>query len=103
MTEFGVSRRCKTLPPQFRERCFDPREDRGLPEFRKYLLCRGQLLKCKFTSFLSFAKQANEQFCMASVMSCWIEMRILQHTSRQSAKTRWCSRHRLQKKGQIPQ
>ena len=59
---------------QFRERGFDPREDRGLSELRKYPLCLGQVLKCKRTSFLSFAKQAKKQVCMANVMSRRIEI-----------------------------
>src|ERR1700751_178122 len=92
----------RTLPPQFRERCFDAHEDRGLPELRKYPLSIGQVIKCKCASFLSLAKQAKKQLCMAGVMPFRIEVRILQHTSRQGAKTRWRGCHRLQKDRQIP-
>jgi glyoxylase-like metal-dependent hydrolase (beta-lactamase superfamily II) len=62
-----------------------------------------QAVKARRPSFLRFAKQAKKQFCMPSVMSLRIEMRILQHTSRQGAKTRWCGCDRLQKDRQIPQ
>jgi hypothetical protein len=66
----------RALLPQFRQRGFDPRENRGLSELRKNALCLSEMLNRERALFLGLVKQAEDHFHAADMMSFGIKMGI---------------------------